>query len=173
MKTNYKSLAAVVVSVAVFGLLNTAIAQEAQPAKQTKPTKEVITKNLISNKQYVFYARYVTPMNGVQKYLTSEYTLTVLKDTVVSDLPYFGRAYEAPISPSDDGIKFTSVNFDYKADARNKGGWEITIKPKDARQVQQLFLTVFSNGEASLNVTSTNRQAISFSGYIAEKKLTK
>ncbi len=140
-------------------------------AQDKKPTKEIITQNLIANQQYVFYAQYAMPMSGRQRYLTSEYTLTVLKDTIQCDLPYFGRAYSAPMNPSDAGIKFTSTKFDYTIDSTKKGNWKVAIKPKDAQAVQVMNLTIFSNGTASLNVNSTNRQAISFNGYIAEKKL--
>ncbi|WP_414648326.1 DUF4251 domain-containing protein, partial [Dinghuibacter sp.] len=51
-----------------------------------------------------------------------------------------------------------------------KGGWEITIKPKDNRDVNQINLSVSSAGYASLRVTSVNRQAISYSGEIVKRR---
>lgn len=164
MKALKKSLPVILFLIAIFGDVPLVTAQK------SKPSQEVAIKNLIDNQQYVFYAQSAIPMGGRQRFLTNDYTVDVSKDTVVSYLPFFGRAYAAPINPTEGGIKFTSTKFDYKLTARKKGGWDITIKPKDVHEVQQLTMTIFENGSASLQVTSTNRQPISFNGYIAEKK---
>jgi hypothetical protein len=98
--------------------------------------------------------------------LTSDYSLTVRKDSVISYLPYFGRAYTAPIGKTSGGIEFTSTDFVYTSKQNKKGGWQIEIKPNDETDVRQMLLTVSKNGYGSLSVTSNNRQAISFNGYI-------
>jgi hypothetical protein len=139
-------------------------------AQKSTPAKEAVIKNLVNSQQYVFYAQSALPMSGRQRFLTSEYTLYVSKDTVISDLPYFGRAYSAPINLAGGGINFTSTSFDYQLKARKKGGWDITIKPKDTPEVQQLMMTIFENGTTSLRVSSNNRQPISFNGYITTRK---
>jgi hypothetical protein len=100
---------------------------------------------------------------------TSEYDLRIAGDSVISYLPYFGRAYSAPLDPSKSGIQFTSTNFKYEQSPRKKGGWNILIEPKDANDVRQLTLLVTESGSASLQVISNNRQSISFNGYVAEK----
>ena len=105
-------------------------------------------------------------MRGRTIQLTSDYTLTVRGDTVIAFLPYFGRAYTAPLDPAKGGIDFTSTNFDYKAKQRKKGNWEINIKPKDADDVRQLYLSFSASGFGNLQVTSLNRQTISFNGHV-------
>ena len=131
--------------------------------------KENFIKNKIENKNYDFIVQSVTPTAGSTRQLSPDYDLRVTPDSIISYLPYFGRAYSAPLASSEGGINFTSTKFDYSSVARNKGGWDIMIKPKDAQDVQQLFLTIFSNGSAMLQVTSINRQPISFNGYISER----
>lgn len=135
--------------------------------------KETVIKNLIDSQSYVFKAQSAMPMSGRTRQLTSDYDVKVTKDEVVSYLPYYGRAYTAPIDPSQGGIQFTSKSFDYTATPRKKGGWDILIKPKDYRDVQQFFLSVSQSGYATLQVTSTSRQAISFNGYITAIKTRK
>lgn len=125
-------------------------------------------KNKIQAKSYVFMVQSVSPMRGNMRQLTPEYDLRVSPDSIISWLPYFGRAYSAPVSASEGGIKFTSTNFTYTMMNRNKGGWDIKIKPKDAADINQLFLTVFANGNASLQVISNNREPITFNGYISK-----
>lgn len=133
-------------------------------AKAQKGNSDAIRQK-IEAQNFVFKAQSAQPQGGNTRQLTSEYDVTVTKGSIVSYLPYFGRAYTTPIDPSDNGIKFTSTNFEYKT-TKTKKGWEITIKPKDAKDVQQLFLVIFDNGNASLDVMTINRQGISFDGYI-------
>lgn len=133
--------------------------------------KKDAIEQMITNHSYVFKAQTVLPTGAVpNRQLTSDYDLRVSRDTVVSYLPYFGRAYTAPMDPTKGGIQFTSVKFDYKETKRKKGGWDIIIKPQDTPDATQLILNISEAGYASLQVLSNNRQPISFSGYIVERK---
>ncbi len=125
-------------------------------------------KALVNSQNYVFEAQWVSPMGARARALTSLYTLKVTKDTIIADLPYFGKAYSAPIDASQGGIAFTSTKFVYEAKPFKKG-WDITIKPADNRETSQMELTIFTNGSATLYVNSTNRQGISFTGFIRAK----
>ena len=164
MKAIYRNGVRLLMMFFLASLVNTLTAQS------TKPSAEILTKGLVDSQQYIFHAQTVSPMNGRQIFLTTDYTIKVSKDTIMTDLPYFGRAYSAPINPSEGGIRFTSTSFGYKVTPRKKGGWDITIQPKDARDVQQMILTIFDNGKADLRVNSNNRQPISFNGYITGVK---
>ena len=135
---------------------------------QNNTEKEETVSRIVAEQNFIFKAQTVMPTSGRTRQLTSEYDLRVSKDSVSSWLPYFGRAYRAPMDPSKGGIQFTSTDFDYSTSQRNDG-WEITIKPKDTRDVQELFLTVFKNGSANLRVSSISRQPISFGGTVAER----
>lgn len=139
-----------------------------QDAKQDEQTqKKTAIENSVRSKNYVFVAQTVLPLAGRAINLTTPYNLKVAGDTLVSDLPYFGRSYVAPVNPADGGIRFTSTDVSYKAKDRKKGGWEIVLVPKDTKDVRQMFLTISENGYASLQVLSNNRQSIGFNGYIS------
>jgi hypothetical protein len=141
----------------------------AQDEKQQKETgKEASFKKMIDSKQFLFVAQSVMPMSGRTRQLTSEYGLTLKKDTLESFLPYFGRAYNAPIGSTDEGIQFKSYKFDYALTETKKGRWEISIQPKDVNDSYRLNLSVSKSGYATLQVTSNSRQPISFQGYITE-----
>lgn len=134
---------------------------------------EVSVKKMVETNQYIFVAQYAMPMSGRTRNLTSEYDLTVSKDSLISYLPYFGRAYQAPIDPSQGGIKFSSTKFDYKTTKAKKGGWDISMATKDQPDNIRLSLHISPNGTAILQVVPTFRQAISFTGYIKEKPSSK
>jgi hypothetical protein len=130
---------------------------------------KALVENFVRSKEFVFKAQTVLPMSGASRQLTSDYDVRFLGDSIVAYLPYFGRAYSAGYGEGG-GIDFTSTKFDYTAKQRKKGGWNISIKPKDTKDVQQLNFAVSENGYATLQITSNNRQPISFNGYIVERK---
>jgi len=127
-------------------------------------------QNAVQAKEFVFKAQTVMPMSGGSRQLTTEYTVKFLGDSIICDLPYFGRAYSASYGSQDGGIHFTSTKFDYKAKAGKKGAWDIAVKPKDEKEIQEMNFTISENGSASLRVTNSNRQPISFYGYITKSK---
>jgi hypothetical protein len=145
--------------------LNSADAQTTK--KDKKAAKEAAIKKNIDERHYTFMANYVLPQRGGARQLTSEYDLRVTKDSVISFLPYFGRAYfDVPYNATDGGIKFTSTKFDYKVTDKKKGGWEITIKPTDVKNLNSLILYISTDGYASLSVSSSNRDYITFDGFL-------
>ena len=126
--------------------------------------------NMVNGKRFTFVATYVNPLRGRTRQLTSEYDVTIKRDSLVSFLPYFGRAYQAPMDPSQGGIQFTSTNFSYDAGTNKNGSWNVIIKPKDYQPVQQFTFTIFGNGSATLQVMSTSKDPISFNGRIEKNK---
>ncbi|MEP6583435.1 MAG: DUF4251 domain-containing protein [Ginsengibacter sp.] len=126
-------------------------------------------KNMIDMHKFVFVAETMSPLRGRLRNLTSGYDVRVSPDTLMSDLPYFGRAYTAPLDPSQGGIKFTSTKFSYDVSQEKSNKWNIVIRPGDGQDVRQLIFTVFENGTASLNVTSNSRDAISFNGRLKKR----
>jgi hypothetical protein len=137
---------------------------------QNKKDKQAQIKSIVEAQNYVFKAQTALPQSGSTRQLTSDFDLQVSKDTIVSDLPYFGRAFTAPINPSEGPLQFTSTDFQYSVSNRKKGGWDVVITPKDVNDPRQLNLSIFDNGTASVIVTSYNRQPISFNGYVTAKR---
>jgi len=129
------------------------------------------TTQAINSDRWVFVVNQVMPQTGRSRAATSRYDVRNYKDTVVVQLPYFGRAYSgAAIMDNTSPLNFTSTDFDRVKDEGNNGKWNITIKPKDNREVQSLNFTLYDNGSAQLNVQLTNRSPISFSGYVRVMK---
>ena len=156
-------------SVLLFSLVLASVTlsfSQTERANEEKSNRETAVKKMMDDHRFVFKAQSVNPSRGRVVQLNSNYDLLVSSDTVRSYLPYFGRAYSAPIGGSGGGIEFLSRNFDYNQQPRKKGGWNITIRPKDVTDVREMFLTVFENGTASLRVSSNNREPISYNGIL-------
>ena len=69
--------------------------------KERLAAKIAGVKKMIENRNYVFQANLAYPQRGGSISLRSgEYDLRVSKDSVISYLPYFGRAYVARTDPT-------------------------------------------------------------------------
>ena len=121
----------------------------------------------IEDQSYQFLARFVQPGSGRMRDISSSgHFLKVTSDKISANLPYFGRAYTASIG-GDAGIKFESDNFTYTVNTKSKGEREIAIKVNGSREVRELFLTIFPDGNADLRVTPVDKQFISYQGEVA------
>ena len=58
----------------------------------------------VASSRYTFVAQTAIPVGGRSINLDNSYSLKVSKDTIESYLPYFGRAYTAPMSSTEGGI---------------------------------------------------------------------
>lgn len=154
----------------VAGLLSAPLlfAQETKSQKRSekKAEKAAEIKALIDSHYYLFNAQTASPIGGRLRNITSNYDLVVKQDSVISFLPYFGRAFTADYNATRSPLDFTSTSFDYSVTPGKKDGWTVTIKPKDNKSVQTMYLTVSSEGYATLQVTSNDRTAISFNGVL-------
>lgn len=136
----------------------------------TLDAQDANAQKTVAPRHYIFTALSYSSSSGGKRQLTpEEYTVHIKNDSVIAFLPYYGASYTAQINQTDGGIKFTSLQFDYSFTEKKKDQCEITIKPKDINGMQQLFITVFSDGTAQMQVISTNREPTSFTGYFVVK----
>ncbi len=149
--------------------LSLVLSQCSTSQKAVKLTSNNI-KNMVDSSHFVFVADRAIPLRGSSRYLTSDYEVTIKKDTLNSYLPYFGRAYQAPIDPTKGGIQFISTNFTYQVNPKGSNQWNIIIKPNDNRDVLQMYFDIFDNGTANLNIVNTHKDPISFDGHIERVK---
>ncbi|MBV8252153.1 MAG: DUF4251 domain-containing protein [Chitinophaga sp.] len=155
-------------------LLTAATMQLSAQKKETRAEKQAVRQaqvaGWVNSQQFVYVPQTAIPMGGRVVQLTPDFSFEVTKDSIVSYLPYYGRAYTAPIDPTKNAMNFKTKDFTYEKTVRKKGGWDITIKPKDNSDINSINLSIGPEGYGSLQVTSYNTQPISFNGVIQENK---
>lgn len=151
-------------------------------------TDKATTAKIVAEKNYVFVATMAIPLNSadINNVLRqmpgntgggninlngSNYTVTVTPDSLVSYLPYYGRAFSAPMNNDENGFKFKAKDFSYQLTKRKKNGWDVAIVSKDVRDNVRMNLNISENGYATLNVISNNKQSITYNGYLSENKV--
>jgi hypothetical protein len=122
-------------------------------------------RNAVEVPDFTFKATYAYPTGYKSIYLSPYYDVKVSPDTVVAYLPYYGRAYRAPMDPREGGYRFTSTDFEYRIDKGNKkGNWYAEITMRDLGRPVTFRFDIWENGTARLNVSDVDRQPISFQG---------
>jgi len=99
---------------------DTIYTQEKKSKQELQLEQAEKVQRLIEAQDYKFVAQQALPMSSKSIYLTSEYHLRVSNDTIIAYLPYYGRAYVAPMDASEGGIKFESRDFTYKIKTNKK-----------------------------------------------------
>jgi hypothetical protein len=151
----------------ILAFLFTVVTLQAQQVTE-KSTSWQVLKAKLDGKRMTFVAQAANPARGSIIQLTNLYDLQLKGDTLVAELPFFGRAFTAPVNPSDGGIRFTSTNFQYEVKQKKNKRWDVRIIPNDHQDIRQMYLTIFPNGNAILQVLSNSRESMSFTGYIRE-----
>lgn len=137
--------------------------------KEEKAAKEVVLRKAIENRGFVVDVDRMLPMSGRSRTLTSPYSLEINGEQVKSHLPYFGRAYSVPYG-GGDGLNFEATVTDYTSSFDSKGKASVAFQAKTKEDQYSFRLEIFPNGSTSIQVTSVNRQGISFQGTTSDKK---
>ncbi|QGY47899.1 DUF4251 domain-containing protein [Maribellus comscasis] len=161
-----KKLFVILVLLIPFALVN---AQENKSRKERKAEKELQKKekikNLIDSQSFVFSASHALPMGGSSIALNHYFNAKIEGDSVYSYLPYYGVAYSAQYGQNKSPFNFDKPMEDYSVE-KEKDGYLIKFDTKNGNDYINYTIRVSESGYASLNITSTNRQSISFTGII-------
>jgi len=135
--------------------------QNKQPSKAEIKAAKVESK--IRSGVYEITVNRVNPMSGMSRYLTSTYSVRISGDSAYVYLPYFGRAYSAPMN-GEGGIKASTTMDNYQVDYKNGKSYFINFQVKGTNDTYWLSISLWQNGKASVNVTCNNLQPISYRG---------
>ena len=127
----------------------------AQTKKEKKELKKQAVEKLITSGKYKIDVNRALPARGRSVMLTSPYSVEIRNDSIISHLPYYGRAYSIPYG-GGEGLNFKAPLTDYKLDWDKKGTAKI-------------------NGSSTIFVNMQNRQSINFRGEVdmTEKEMEK
>lgn len=139
------------------------IAGMALPAfPQNGKEREANVRKALDADRYTVDINYMIPAKGPGRALTTDYSIAVRNDSLLSYLPYAGRAYNIPYG-GGKALNFSAPIESYEK-TEKKGETEITIRTRNEEDSYVYRLTVYKDGNASLHVQPTQRESISFSG---------
>ncbi len=143
-----------------------ACAVSEQTKMERAAKKELLAKQVregIEKQHFSVDVRIAHPLRGRPIHLSSPYDLEVKGDTIVSYLPYFGRAYSVPYG-GGKGLNFLGRIMRYEVNAGRKGEYLVKMDVDNEEDHLLYLVTVFENGSANVDVSSKNRDRITFTG---------
>ena len=122
-----------------------------------------MVKEALQNRRYTIDIHMMHPLRGRAVNVTSNYSVEVKGDTLVSYLPYFARAYQVPYG-GGKGLNFIAPITGYQSETDRKGTTRIMLTSENEEDSYLYVLEVFSNGESSVEVQSRQRDRIYYTG---------
>lgn len=137
-------------------------------AKQREKGDEVIKKEqrikeIIESGRYRIDVNRVLPMSGSAVNLTSSYSLTLQGDTVISYLPYFGRAYTLPYG-GGTGLRFESQTSNLTQTVDGDKMIKVDFCTRSEDDSYTFDIKIFLNGSITIDVAPANKQPITYHG---------
>ena len=155
-------------------------------SQKSLPSAKV--ESLLESGEFTFMAERANPTNfdvinvmnslpnaGSNRILNLDYgyTVVVTKDELKVTLPYFGRLFTPNFDREKNSYRFTSKDFSLNKTAGKKGSSVYSFQIKDQPNIRKMFLEVFPNGKSYLSMDSSDRQSISYDGYLMENEVSK
>lgn len=158
--------------VVVFFSLNivTSFAQEKtknQLKEEQKAAKQKEIAILLESKDFKFEANMAYPQGSKSVDLTTNPNfLKFEKDSIKSEMPFFGTAYSGVgYNSGNGGLYFKGKSQEYSL-VKDKKSYSINCKVKGINDSYSIRLTVFFEGNASLIINSNNRSSITYRGKV-------
>ena len=117
----------------------------------------------LKERKYKIYVERMYSMRGGSKTLSYGYSVEVRNDSLISYLPYFGRAYSVPYG-GGKGLTFSERIGSYQEYQKGNGMRHIEIGLRNDEDTYLYTIEVYDNGSSSISVQSRQRENISYSG---------
>ncbi len=151
-----------IVSTLMFLLIFSGCAtSEERMARAAEMKKKVVIA--LGERKYKICINRMMPLRGISKSVSYGYSVEVRNDSLISYLPFFGRAYNVPYG-GGKGLNFSAPIHSYQEYQKRKDMRYIEIGLANDEDTFLYIIQVFDNGSTSVEVQSRQRERISYSG---------
>ncbi len=131
-------------------------------AKETNYADKVAT--LLASETFEFIANTVYPASGAPKNLVgSEYFVSFSPERIISNLPFYGRAYRGMKMGRDKGMRFQGKPENFEIEKKKEYQVNAVVKDGDTYEIS---LSVGASGYAMLTISTNNRGTIRYQGEV-------
>lgn len=158
-----KSQFLMVISLLLTVILAGCATSEERAAQKAERVKKVTAA--LNERHFKIAIAHMHPLKGPSKAVSYGYSVEVRNDSLISYLPYFGRAYNVPYG-GGKGLNFSAPVESYQEEVGKNGKRHIEIGLTNDEDSYLYTLDVFDNGSSSVSVSSRQREQISYTGDI-------
>ncbi|MBQ9216151.1 MAG: DUF4251 domain-containing protein [Prevotella sp.] len=138
--------------------------------RAARAAEQVIkVKAALAERNYKINVDRMYPMKGGSKSVSYGYSVEVRNDSLISYLPYFGRAYNVPYG-GGKGLNFSERIGSYHEVVMKNGKCHIEIGVSNEEDTYLYTIDVYDNGNSSIDVQPRQRERISYSGELDLRK---
>jgi hypothetical protein len=142
-----------------------------QLKEEQKAARQKEVGALVDSKEFEFVSVMAYPQGYKSVDMISNPNfLRFKKDTIHSEMPYFGRGYIGIGYGGSGGLDFKGAIQDYSI-TKDEKKYIMKAKVKDKSDVYDITLIVFIEGNASLTINTSNRSPINYRGSIDKIKM--
>ena len=130
------------------------------PEEQARIAEQVQIN--LDNRTFVIDVDQMNPRRGPSQHV-SNYSIKIDGDKIISNLPYFGQAWNLPYG-GGKGLTFEAKISDYIETFEKAGRRRIVLATNNGEDLLVYTIDVFDNGKADIDLRSRNREPISYIG---------
>ncbi|MGL5635628.1 MAG: DUF4251 domain-containing protein [Bacteroidales bacterium] len=134
------------------------------PKNEKEARKMEQVETAVANGDYLIEIANAVPMGGRLINLNGNYTVEVRNDSAFVFLPFYGRAYTAPMGLNDGGIKFNAPIDNYKLTTTKKGVYKVDMEIRTNQDSYRIYLEIMPDGTSTVRINSNNRSPMSYYG---------
>ena len=138
-----------------------------EEARQRKAVKRALVAQRINQQindmRFRIYVDMMHPTGYPARHLTSTYYFEVKGDTVISYLPYMGRAYNVPYG-GGKALNFEGKLLNSDVQRERDDRYMINLEVSSDEDLYRYVIDTFDDGTSTIYVYSRERESISFSG---------
>ena len=161
-----KAFVSVVLVCLALLMLNGCATLEERAVQKAEYAKKVVAA--LSERNYTIDVDRMIPMKGGSKSVSYGYSVEVRNDSLISYLPYIGRAYNVPYG-GGKGLNFSERIGSYQESQKKNGLRHIEISLTNDEDTYHYIIEVFDNGNSTIDVQSRQREPISYTGQMTIK----
>lgn len=164
MRKNFISMVIACLALVLFGSCATS---EERVARMAEKARKVTSA--LNERRFTILVDRMYPLRGSSRSISYGYSVEVRNDSLLSHLPYFGRAYAIPYG-GGKGLSFSAPIISYQEYQKKHNLRHIEIGLTNDEDTYLYTIEVFDNGKSSIDVQSRQREPISFSGDMEEER---
>ena len=138
-----------------------------EEARQRKAVQRALVAQRIDQQikdmRFRIYVDMMHPTGYPVRHLTSNYYFEVKGDTVISYLPYMGRAYNVPYG-GGKALNFEGKLLGSKVRKERDDRYLMVLDVSSEEDQYRYVIDTFDNGSSTIYVYARERESISFSG---------
>ena len=156
----------VLYSLLLMGFVLVGCATQQERAEKRNEIRGAVAE-AVENQQIHVAISWMNTLRYGAKSVTPDFFLELKGDTLNSYLPYMGQAYRPTMPSQSEGLNFEVPVQSVKKSHPKNNKWIYEISARTNEDNYKYVVEIYDTGKATIHVSSTSRDPISFDGELA------